>query len=83
MLERVQNVVKSDKRKNKDQLDIPNAKRPKMKEDVLLRRYPSTAEPHGQVDEETAAEHCKLMNKEAVKPNPRIMQIILPLMKVT
>ena len=78
----MRNVIKTDKRKSKDQLDIPSAKRPKAKEDLLLRRYPSTDELHGQVDEETAAQHCKLMNTEAGKTKPR-NQIILPLMKVT
>ena len=78
----MRNVQKADKRKNKDQNDLPNAKRPKTKEDLLLRRYPQTTELNGQVDEETAAQHCKLMNEEAAKHKPR-NQIILPLMKVT
>ena len=63
MMERLWNVIKTDKRKSKD-LDIPNAKRHKSKEDVLLRRYPSTVELQCQEDKETAAEHCKLMNTE-------------------
>lgn len=82
MLERVRNVIKADKRKRKDQLDTPSGKRPKVKEDLLLRRYPATSELHGQVDQETATQRCKLMNTEAAKTKPR-NQIILPLMKVT
>ena len=54
MQERVQNVVKVDIKKNKNQLDLPSGKRPKRTEDVLLRRYPPTVELYGQVDEETA-----------------------------
>lgn len=81
-MERVRNMIKADKRKSRD-LVIPNAKRYKSKEDLLLRRYPSAvAELQGQVNKETAEEHCKLMNAEAAKKRPRC-SIIRPLMKVT
>ena len=50
---------------------------------MLLRRYPPTVELHDQVDEKTAAQHCKLMKMEATKTKLRIHQIILPLMKIT
>ena len=82
LMERLWNVIQTNKRKSKDQLDIPSAKRHKGKEDSLLRRYLSTVELHDQVNEDTAAQHCKLMNTEAAKNKPR-NQIILPLMKVT
>lgn len=58
MMERLWNVIQTDKRKSKDQLDIPSVKRHKGKEDSPLRMYPSTVELHDQVDEDTAAQHC-------------------------
>ena len=82
MLERIRNVIKSDKKKFKatdDSEEIPTPKRGhKVKADDLSHRYPVMMS----AADETLQQHHKAIEEELTKPKPRD-RVLLPLMKST
>ena len=87
MLERIRNVIKSDKKKFKatdDSEEIPTPKRGhKVKADDLSRRYPvMMSAAQSAADDETLQQHHKAIEEELTKPKPRD-RVLLPLMKST
>ena len=74
MLERVRNIIKSDRKKVQDESVAPAVERPK-KQIVLLSRYPLTsalAENLVEVDEdsESLGQHIQEMKDEMSKQKP-------------
>ena len=85
MVERVRNVLKSDKKKGKRPLDVTEPAEPKRKkaDDAILRRYPisSSSTNHSQ-DGESLEQHKKAIRVELAKAKPRDT-VLLPLLKLT
>ena len=87
MVERIRNVNKADKKKNRctaaenDELPTPKRGR-KAKSDELTRRYPIPIGSTQPVDYESFEQHCKAIKEEMDKPKPRD-RVLLPLMKST
>jgi len=84
MMERIRNIIKTDKKKSKeveDNEEMPTLKRShKAKADELSRRYPVTmTAAQLATDYETLQQHCK---EELTKSKPRD-RMLLPLMKST
>ena len=85
MLERIRNVIKTDKKKRVDDSEeIPTTKRGrKIKADDLSHRYPVTmSAAQSAIDDETLRQHYKAIEEELTKPKPRD-RVLLPLMKST
>lgn len=86
MVERVRNVIKSDKKKSKRPLEVAETSTPKRKSkkvDEILQRYPigCTSINHSE-SSETLEQHKKAISAELSKSKPRDT-VLLPLMKYT
>ena len=83
MLERVKNLIKSDKRKSPASSDmiVSAPKQNKVTDNSLMRRYPVRIPPREE-DVETIKQHVKAIQEEMVKTNPR-EHVLIPLIKNT
>lgn len=84
MVERVRNILKSDRKKGKRLVDTTMETPPPKRQarDYILRRYPVGGSPALLENPETTAEHKKAISMELSKGKPRD-SVLLPLMKST
>ena len=80
MLTRVRNLVKADRRKNRESIDYPSS--PKRQCEAATNRHHSVMQQGLLHDPDSIAQHKKAMSEEMSKAKPK-ESVVLSLMKMT